>query len=413
MSEKEAERLGIMKGLDRGTLTIQKASHELGLSIRQIKRIRKRYRHDGVQGLFSKRKGCPSPNSISQDLHNYVLQILKEQFPDFGPTLAQEKLKELYNIDISRETIRKWMIQSALWKLKIRKKIKVYQRRMRRVSFGELIQADGSPHDWFEGRGERCCLILFVDDATSQITAGKFFQAETTEGYLTCLQDHLLKYGRPIAFYVDKHSIFRVNRDQVSTSGITHFGKVLKGLDIELICANSPQAKGRVERKNAVLQDRLVKEMRIQGINTIDEANRFLETYIVEHNQKFGKEPLCQKDAHRQMRTSDNLDKLFSYHVQRKLSKNLTFQYQNLLYQLKTDTPNRLRFAMVDIFWRPGEPIKVEYKSTPQKYTTWKDQAPERACVIDTKELETNWRPRNIRKPTLNHPWRQSIRKTA
>jgi len=255
---------------------------------------------------------------------------------------------------------------------------------------------------------------LFVDDATSRITGAKFFPTETTEAYLECLESHLKHYGRPLALYTDKHSTFRVNREELKKGvGITHFGGVMKRLDIELICANSPQAKGRVERKNGVLQDRLVKEMRMAGISSMEEANAFLPAYIESHNQKFGKEPTCNVDAHRPLRESDKISRVFARHDRRKLSKNLTFQYQNILYQMQTDTPNRLRFANVDIFWRPGEPIEVEYEQKPLKYTAWQDTIYEQPKILDAKELEAHWKLRKVSTPSMNHPWRQYARKTA
>jgi hypothetical protein len=407
MSVKEAECLGVMRQVDRKTLSLRRASEELGLSLRQTKRIRKRYLACGEFGVISKRRGMRSPNKMPDALRETTVALLRTHFPDFGPTLAREKLEELYEVIVSKETVRKLMIEEHLWDFKKRRKIKIHQRRTRRPRFGEMLQGDGSPHDWFEGRSNKCCLILFVDDATSQITDGQFFPTETTEAYLECLEHHLKRFGKPISIYVDKHSIFRVNREEAKKGTmITHFGKVLKDLDIELICAHSPQAKGRVERKNGVLQDRLVKEMRIAGINTIEEANAFLPAYIKAHNQKFGKDPVCKEDAHRPLRESAKLERIFSRHETRKLSKDLTFQHKTLLYQLKTETPNRLRYANVDVFSRPGQPIEVEYEGRPLKYTLWRETAYEQPKILDSKELEALWKPREIRKPSLNHPWR-------
>ena len=221
------------------------------------------------------------------------------------------------------------------------------------------------------------------------------------------MKSHLLQYGKPLSLYVDKHSIFRVNREELKRgTGITHFGRVLKELDIELICAHSPQAKGRVERKNGVLQDRLVKEMRMAGIKNIEEANDFLLTYIEKHNEQFGKDAACSENAHRPLKTKENLDRIFSCHETRKLSKDLTFQYKGVLYQLKTQTPNRLRFATIDVFWRTGEPIQIEHEGRPLEYTIWHEVIYEQPRVLDFKELENNWRPSERKKPSLNHPWR-------
>jgi hypothetical protein len=228
------------------------------------------------------------------------------------------------------------MIQEGLWEAKKRKERKIYQRRVCRARFGELLQGDGSRHAWFEDRGDKCTLVIFVDDATSKLTAGRFVPAETTIAYQEILEDHLKKYGRPLGLYVDKHSIFRTSRENSGAKEKeTHFGSVLRELDIELICAHSPQAKGRVERANGVLQDRLIKEMRLRGISTIEEGNRYLAIFIKEYNEKFGKEARNKEDAHRPMRKGDNLERLFARRSIRKLSlagyffnkvvRNLTF----------------------------------------------------------------------------------------
>lgn len=366
MSIKEADRLGVMRQLDAKSISLRRASEILRVSLRQVKRIRKRYLLQGETGVVSKKRGRKSPNRTPEHLKERAFHLLKTHYADFGPTFAQEKLTELHGIILSRETIRKWLIEIGLRTFSKRKQKRTYQRRTRRSRFGEMLQGDGSPHDWFEGRGDKCSLLLFVDDATSRITAGKFFPTETTDGYLDCLKAHIFKHGKPLSIYVDKHSIFRVNREEIKRgTGITHFGKVMKELGIELICAHSPQAKGRVERKNGVLQDRLVKEMRIAGINNIEEANAFLPSYIEKHNEQFGKEPASAEDAHRPLQIKDNIDRIFAWHETRKLSKDLTFQHKGVLYQLKTQTPNRLRFANVDVFWRHGEPIQVEYGGNP------------------------------------------------
>jgi hypothetical protein len=250
MSVKEADRLGIMRQIDKKTLTLKKASEELYLSLRQIKRIRKRYLELGESGLISLKRGKESNHKIPIEIRNKVIRLVKTKYVDFGPTLLSEKLDELEEEKISSETLRKWLIAEGLWKSKRKKESRVYQRRTRRSRFGELLQGDGSPHDWFEGRGGKCTLLQFVDDATGKTTTAQFSQAETTNDYLFLLEMHLKRYGRPLSLYVDKHSVFRVNREEIKKGvGITHFGRVVKDLEIELICAHSPQAKGRVERK--------------------------------------------------------------------------------------------------------------------------------------------------------------------
>jgi len=290
MGIKEAERLGVMREVDGRRMTLKRASEELGLSLRQTKRIRRRYLEFGEKGILSRHRGKRSANRILEHIKDETISLLINEYPDFGPTFAQEKLQQLHGLSISSETLRKWMIEVGLWKPKRVKQQYTHPRRTRRSRFGELLQGDGSHHDWFEGRANKCCLTLFVDDATSMITVGRFSPTETTQAYSECLREHLDCYGRPLAMYVDRHSTFRVNREEIkSGTGITHFGGVLKSLDIELICAHSPQAKGRVERKNGVLQDRLIKDMRLANIRSIEEGNLFLKGWIEEHNKRFGK----------------------------------------------------------------------------------------------------------------------------
>jgi hypothetical protein len=333
---------------------------------------------------------------------------MRTKYVDFGPTLASEKLESLDREKVSSETLRKWLIEEELWKPKRKKEQRIYPRRTRRSRFGELLQGDGSPHDWFEGRGEKCTLLQFVDDATSKTTVALFTLVESTEGYLALLKAHLERYGRPRGLYVDKHATFRVNRQEIAKGeGTTHFGKVLKDLGIELICAHSPQAKGRVERKNGVLQDRLIKEMRLRGISSLEEANAFLPQFLEELNDRFGKEAMDPQDAHRPMRVQDDLKRIFARKDQRKLSKDLTFQHQGIVYLIQTKTPNRMRHASVNVFWRKGEPIEVEYNGLRLEYKKWSEATYERPRILDSKEIGAlGWIAKKPIKPKSNHPWR-------
>lgn len=408
MSIKEANRLSIMRQVDKKILTLEKASEELGVSLRQTKRIRKRYLTQGESGLISKHLGKTSPNLIDPKLRAAVIKILvKEEFAGFGPTFAQEKLRQRHGYYLSEETLRKWMIQEGLWEAKLRRNRKVYQRRVRRGRFGELLQGDGSRHDWFEGRAEKATLVIFIDDATSKLTAGKFVSAETTVAYQEILEDHLKKYGRPLGLYVDKHSIFRTSRENgVAKDSETHFGRVLRELDIELICAHSPQAKGRVERANGTLQDRLIKEMRLRGISTVDEANQYLPKYIEEHNEKFGKEPRSEEDAHRPMREQDDLERIFARRSTRKISKDLSFHYEGTFYQIQPSFPNRFRSTHVNILERSGKPILVEAGGLEHPYTKWDELSHEKPKVLDSKELEAYWPSKITKRPGKHHQWR-------
>jgi len=408
MSIKEADRLSVMRQVDKKILTLQKASEELGVSLRQAKRIRKRYLSEGESGLISRHFGKVSPNLIDPKLRADVVKILAgKDFAGFGPTFAKEKLRQRHGFYLSEETLRIWMIQEKLWEAKARRDQRVYQRRVRRSRFGELLQGDGSRHAWFEDRGEECTLVIFIDDATSRLTAGKFVPAETTLAYQDILEEHLRKYGRPLALYVDKHSIFRTSRDNSGAKeSETHFGRVLRELDIDLICAHSPQAKGRVERANGTLQDRLIKEMRLRGISSIEEANRYFPLYIEEHNEKFGKEPRSPEDAHRAMREQDDLERIFARRSLRKISKDLSFQYEGTFYQIQPRLPNRFRPTYVNILERSGKPILVEAGGREYPYTQWEGKSHGKPKVLDTKELEAYWPRRSEKRPGKHHPWR-------
>ncbi len=408
MSVKEAERLSTMRQIDKKVLTMKKAAEELGVSLRQAKRIRKRYLAAGEEGLISRKRGQASNRKIPDDMKQKAMTLLRTKYEGFGPTLASEQLAERDSLRVSNETLRQWMITEGMLRPKKRKEQKIYQRRTRRSRFGELLQGDGSPHAWFEDRGEKCVFLQFVDDATGHTTVGKFVPTETCNGYLEILQEHLQKYGRPLALYVDKHSIFRVNREeQKKGTGITHLGKVLRDLEIELICAHSPQAKGRVERRNGVLQDRLVKEMRLRGINTIEGANQFLPEFFVGFNKRFGKEAKNAENAHRPIRNQDNLAKIFHRKDKRKLSKDLTFQHHGTMYLVETKTPNRLKHATVEVIWKQGEPIEVEYNGLTLKYKKWSETTYEKPKIYDSKEIEmSNWADKKSAKPARTHPWR-------
>ena len=407
MSVKEAERLGIMRRMDKKNLTSKKAGEELGICLKQLRRIRKRYLIEGMAGLLSKKRGQVSGNKTPEKFRCKVMNLLQEKYIDFGPTLAREKLLERDKLKLSRETLRKWMIEDGLWTSKRKKDKRVYQRRPRRSQFGALLQGDGSHHAWFEARGEKCCLIHFIDDATNEVTSAKFSPTETTEAYLVCLREHLGKHGRPLGLYVDKHGTFKVNREELKKGvGITHFGSVVKALDIELICANSPQAKGRIERSNGVLQDRLIKEMRLEGISTIEQGNAFLPKFFRRYNKRFRKAAANPEDAHRAMRKEDDLERLFARKDTRKLSKDLTFQHHGILYLIESKTPNRMRHAFINVLWKDNQPIEVEYDGKQLKYRIWKETVYEQPPVLDAKEIGAALAIRRPMKPSRHHPWR-------
>jgi len=336
MSQKDVAKLEIMSLLKEKRVTQEEAAKRLKISVRQVRRIYKRYVQHGTTGILSGKRGHASNNKLSTEIKIKAIELIKSKYVDFGPTLAMEKLTEIDGVKISRETLRKWMIEEELWSGKRRKLLLVHQQRERRENFGELIQIDGSPHDWFEGRAEKCCLLVFVDDATSKLVQLLFVPSETTVGYFAAAKEYIERCGKPIAFYSDKHGIFRINTKENNHEGETQFQRVCRELEIELICAHSPQAKGRVERANGVLQDRLVKELRLRGISDIKAANAYLPEFMKMHNAKFEKMPKNTFDMHSKLNnTDDELNLIFSIQEDRKLSKNLEFSYKNTIYQIR------------------------------------------------------------------------------
>ena len=406
MTLKEIDRLDIMRRCERKEISLFRASEELSLSYRQTRRLWKRYEKEGVEGLLSKMRGKASNNQLPQKLKDKAMSTIKEKYFDYGPTLIKEKLEEKHGLCLSRETIRQLMIKKGLWQAKKAKKKKVYARRTRRSRYGDLQQIDGSYEYWFEERGEKCCLLVSVDDATSSITALRFCRTETTEDYLNLLKEYIETHGRPLAFYSDKHSIFRVNNKKSPKGAFsTRFEETLKELDIELICAHSPQAKGRVERANGVLQDRLIKELREKGISSIEEGNAYLEEFRKIYNKKFAVEPANKEDSHRVLLPSHLKESLWMLKERRSLSKDLSFQYKTEIYQIKSPYKYRLVGKQIDVYEQKGEVKRVMQNGQSLEYQKWKEKILEPVKVLDEKELESSWR-RERRKPARNHPWR-------
>jgi hypothetical protein len=336
MSDSELAKFQVIQDLNAGKLSRRQAGELLSLSIRQVQRLHNRFRTQGVSGLVSQKRGQPSNRRYPDAFKEYVLHLVKTLYADFGPTFACEKLADLHHLQLSVATLRSWMIEADIWTTRKAAKKRVYQPRYRRECFGELIQIDGSDHYWFEDRGPRCTLLVFIDDATSQLMELRFCPSETTFDYFQSTKRYLQTYGKPVAFYSDKHTIFRVNKaDPNHGTGMTQFGRALQELNIDIICANSSQAKGRVERANRTLQDRLVKELRLRGISDIDAGNRYLPEFKESFNQRFAKIPFNAKDLHRPLAAYDDLDDALTWQVERTVSNSLTVQYDRVVYILE------------------------------------------------------------------------------
>ena len=316
--------------------------------------------------------------------------MMADKYADFGATLAAEKLLERDAIKVSAETVRRLQIGLGLWRPKTRRARRVFQLRQRRARFGELIQIDGSPHDWFEGRAPRCTLIVFIDDATSRLTALRFAPVESGAAYLAALREHVLTHGRPLAFYSDRHGIFRVNaKDAVSGDGKTEFGRVAERLDIALINALTPQAKGRVERANQTLQDRLIKEMRLRNISSMEAAQAFLPSFMVAWNDRFAVQPSDPVTAHRAWTQSeDALDLALARREERVLSKALTFSYGGTKYCVNTGgAGTALRGAKVIVHHFANDRLRVIYKDRVLSLTAY-GTYPVPDVSVDEKTLD-------------------------
>jgi transposase len=394
MSALERERLVMLAEVAAKRVSQRVAGERLGICVRQVKRLVRAYRDGGAGGLVSRQRGRGSNHQLAPGIEERVRGFLVDKYRDFGATLAAEKLADLEGIAISRESVRQLQIKLGLWKPKARRRKRVFQLRQRRARFGELIQIDGSPHDWFEGRGERCALIVFIDDATGRLTALRFSPAETTRAYLAALKDHVLAHGCPLAFYSDRHGIFRVNaKEAASGDGKTEFGRVAERLRIELIHALTPQAKGRVERANQTLQDRLVREMRLRGISTIEDAQAFAPTFIAQWNARFAAPPRVEEDAHRPW--PDNLqalDEALARREERTLSKALTFSAGGAVHCVRTSGAGiALRGAKVTLLHLMDGAMLVRYKNRALDSTRVKSlAAPDPAEDEKTIDIRVN-----------------------
>lgn len=330
--------------------------------------------------------------------------------------MAHEKLIELHGISVGLETLRRWMIADGLWKPHFQRKPKVYQPRYRRDCLGELIQIDGSHHDWFEGRSDKCCLLVYIDDATSKIMSLKFTNSENSLDYMALTREYITEHGKPTAFYSDKHAVFKVNSRDAKTAKITQFGRALKDLNIELICANSSQAKGRVERANKTLQDRLIKEIRLKHIDNIEDANRWLPEFIADFNRRFGKPPICAKDMHRPIyEQDDELDNIFSWQETRKLSNSLTIQYDKVIYMIESsEENNRLRREAVKVLDYPDGTIAIHYGNRTLRYQIFdKLQQIDQGRIVDNKRLGSVLKLAQIEHQKLEKEDKRSRSKSA
>jgi Helix-turn-helix domain len=401
MSKKEIDRYKILQKLLEKQITQTKAAELLDLkSDRQVRNLLQSYRKLGISGLVSQQRGKQSNRAFDTKFKKRVMVLIRERYSDFGPTFAKEKLLEYHNITISDETLRQWMIEEHLW-ISRRKKPSIHPLRARRDYFGELIQIDGSHHYWFEDRADKCVLIVFIDDATSKITSLFFCKTECLQSYFKALEMHLIAYGRPLGLYSDRHAIFG-GGDKIHHA---QFKRAIKELEIEGLLARTPQAKGRVERANKTLQDRLVKEMRLRNICNIEDANRYLPEFIRDFNKKFSKEPKGKFDAHRSLEGYD-FDRILTRCEERTLSKDLVFSFNNRIYKIMQPEMNyRLRGKKITVRLRSDGVIKVYFKCKELKYEAL-DECLEEKLILNSKE-KLAWVPNSRTHPSNNHPWKK------
>ena len=390
MSRQEIDRVHVLRDMAAERITASEAAQLMRLTRRQVFRLAKAYRERGPVALVSTRRGKPSNRSYPAALRTEALALIKANYPDFGPTLACEKLAERHGIHLGVETVRQWMLADGVWRDRRQRLKPVHQPRYRRDCVGELVQIDGSEHWWFEDRGPQCTLLVFIDDATSRLMHLRFVPTESTFDYFEATRAYLQRHGKPVAFYSDKHGVFRVNRkDAASGDGMTQFGRALDQLNIDIICANAPQAKGRVERANGTLQDRLVKEMRLAGVSTIEAGNAFLPAFMEDYNRRFAKEPLSEKNLHRPLGEHDQLEEAFAWKEERTVSNSLTLQYDQVLFILEPNEVTRpLARRRVTVFDYPDGRLAIKHNGLELPYRTFdRRQQMNQAAVVENKRL--------------------------
>lgn len=400
MSAKELRRVHVIRQVVEQTLTQVDAGTLLGLTDRQIRRLVRRMQQEGEQGLVHRGRGQPSNRRIPETRKTTILRLYAQHYGDFGPTLAAEKLAERHDLTVSAETLRRWLLAQEVTHFRRRKRPHRAWR-ARKAHRGELVQLDGSPHDWFEGRGPRCVLMAYIDDASSRVYA-RFYDHEGTIPAMDSFQHYVRQYGLPLALYADKHTTYQspaeptVAEQLAGTEPRSQFGRALDELGVELIAAHSPQAKGRVERLFGTFQDRLVKELRLAGIATLAAANRFLEEYLPIYNRRFAVPPAQAADLHRPTPTARELNRSLCLKTTRCLRKDFTLAYQGQLYQIH-DT---IRATHVQVEAHLDGTRRITDQGRPLGFHAIA------ARPVPDAETKTPPRSHHPVTPKPNHPWR-------
>lgn len=408
MSGKERRRLEVLGRVKSGELSLVKAAELLGMSYRQAKRVRARYQEEGDKGLVHRLRGRASNRHVQPVRKEQALELYREKYAGYGPTLAAECLARDDGLAIPASTLREWLSAAGLWQRQRRRKLH-RRRRPRREYYGELLQMDGSHHDWFEGRRGTAVLMVMIDDATGRIFA-RFFENESWDSSATMLRSYAARHGLPRALYVDRHSIYRADWEPTPNeilAGIeptTQFGRAMRDLDVELIRARSPQAKGRVERVNRTLQDRLVKDLTRAGISDLQSANRYLEeTYHLRFNQQFGRSAAKQADVHR-MVTDERLLLTLSLQEDRVVQPDWTVRWHNGFLQLPRAAAEHVQ---------PGQRVLMSSQLDGRLRIFVGDHELAWSSVRDPQASPRPASPTGPtgssqgQKPAANHPWRR------
>ncbi|EHZ3054047.1 ISNCY family transposase [Salmonella enterica subsp. enterica] len=386
----EVNRLKIIQDVVDRRLTTQMAAQRLGISARQCRRLLLRYRESGPLGMANRRRGKPSNNQLPDGLAQYALNIIRVRYTDFGPTLACEKLAELHDVHLSKETVRSLMVKAGLWIPRKQRAPKIQQPRYRRACCGELIQIDGCDHHWFENRAPACTALVYVDDATSRLMQLRFVKSESTFTYFEATRGYLEKHGKPLALYSDKASVFRINnKNATGGDGYTQFGRAMHELNIQTICANTSSAKGRVERAHLTLQDRLVKELRLRGISSVNATNDFADEFMADYNRRFAKAPRHDFDVHRPLETDDDLAAFFTWREPRRVSKSLTVQYDKVLYLIEDSELSRRAIGKyIEVWHYPDGRKELRLNGAILPYSTYdRLQEIDQGAIVDNKRL--------------------------
>jgi transposase len=415
MSGRELTRLEVVQAVSERRMSQGEAARRLRLSVRQVKRLLRRYRREGPRGLISRRRGRPSNRRIPEAEMSHFIALVREHYADFGPTLAAEYLSDEHGFRRSVETLRHWMIEAEIWEAKQARRRRPHPPRERRPRLGELIQIDGSPHRWFEDRGPYCCLIAFIDDATSRVLMARFVPVESTRAYLGCLRDYVLQHGAPAACYSDRHSIFTKHDPQDPIP--TQVERAMIELGIEPIRARSPQAKGRVERLFETLQNRLVKALRLAGIADLEAANAFLETYLPKHNERFAHPPRQPGDVHQPwQRDRSALERICALHHERKVTKDVIVSFRNQRYLMLSRGNriySRLRGCHVTVCEHLDGSLEFLHRDRPLSYrpagSTRHSTSPVDEKTLNARVDDILGRRSSTYKPPPDHPWRRGF----